>query len=951
MKFTKKIFLIYILIIVFIFLSILFAYLFQIESNIKNYATYKTKLSSLILSEKEFKNFFLQKDKFINFDKIVKETKKFEETLNSLNNSELNKNFGNNFLEKLEIINTAYNDKLILIEDYKSLQASILNSMHYILDLNKSLQINDNFDLSFKTEINNIMFLVLHNFIDINSDFKNIFSKIDTIQKINNKYSDDRIKYFAIHSKKLVNLIIEATELSKESEKVLLEEPIISASLLLDKIYNNYLHKQLLIASLFFISSIAIMMILVKISFTTTRIKNELLAFKYAVEHSDNSIVLTDANKKILYVNENFETNSGYLKDELLGENPKILSSGLNDESTYKNLNQKLSNGERWEGEFVNKKKDGTLYYEKASIVPIFINEKIENYLAIKLNVTEYIQQREELIESSIVFENTEEGILITDEKQRITSSNKAFEKIFGYKKKELLGKKPSFLKSFKHDKFFYKKMWLSIKDTGCWKGKIYDKSKDGSIIPTWLSITAVKDKKGKTIKYISMHTNLQEIMQSQEKADYLAYHDSLTDLPNRIKLEEHLDHVISVANRDNLTMSILFIDLDRFKIINDTLGHQVGDVLLQNVSKRIKRVLRDTDMVARMGGDEFIVVLETARDKKSAAYVCQKILDTIKEPIKIGEHSLNTSASIGIAMFPDNGNNITTLIKNADTAMYHAKNLGKNNFQYYNEELSINIHYQLKIEQALKYAISRNELYLNYQPQYNLETRKIISFEALVRWNSKKIGFTGPDIFIPVAEDTGMIIEIGDFIFEQACSDFKKFKKINKELQYIAINISTIQFRDKYFVEKIKEIIARVDILPSQIELEITERYIMEFNESNMTVLEELRDLGFRMSIDDFGTGYSSMNYLTKLPIDIIKVDKSFVDGIPDDNNNMQISKAIIALSKSLGYKTVAEGIETKEQEETLLNLNCNIGQGYLFSKPLNYEDAVHFLKEKATI
>jgi len=949
MKLPKKISFINVLVIAFILLLSLLLYLFKIQNNIKDYSTYQTQFLNLVLVEKEFKNFFLQKDKFINFDKIVNETKKFEEILISLNNSNIDKDFGNKFIDKLKVINSAYKEKLELIEDYKSSQATILNSMHYIFDLNKYLQLDKKYDLSFKTKINDLMFLMLHNFIEIDSNLENLFIKIDDIQKINTQYNDKRIIYFTIHSKKLIQLIIKTIELSKQADNILLEEPILNASLELDRIYNNYLDKQLIISFLFFISSISIMGILIKIFISTTKIKNKLLAYKYAVEHSDNSIMLTDVNKKILYVNENFEITSGYKKDDILRKDPKLLSSGLNTKATYEELNKKLLAGEQWQGEFINRKKDGTLFYEKASILPIFINKKIENYLAIKLDITKYIKQREELKESSIVFENTEEGILITDVNQNILSVNNAFQKISGYTRKELIGKKPSLFKSFKHDKFFYKKMWLSIEEKGYWKGKVNNLIKNGSIIPTWLNITAVKNKDGKVIKYISIHTDLQEIMDTQEKADYLAYHDSLTNLPNRIKLEEHLSHVISVATRDKLTMSILFIDLDRFKIINDTLGHQIGDRLLQNVSKRIKEVLRDNDMLARMGGDEFIVVLETARNKKSAAYVCQKILDTLKEPIKVGEHMLNTSASIGVAMFPDNGNNIMTLIKNADTAMYHAKDLGKNNYQYYNEELSINIHEQLKIEQALKHSISNKELYLNYQPQYDLKTKKIISFEALVRWNSEKIGFIPPDQFIPVAEDTGMIIDIGDFIFEQSCMDFIKFKEINNELQYIAINISSIQFRDKHFINKIKRIIKRVNIVPSEIELEITERYIMEFNESNITILEELRELGFRMSIDDFGTGYSSMNYLSKLPIDIIKVDKSFVDGIPDDNNNIQISKAIIALSNSLGYKTVAEGIETKEQEESLLSLNCDIGQGYLFSKPLSYDNAIEFLKEKA--
>ena len=253
----------------------------------------------------------------------------------------------------------------------------------------------------------------------------------------------------------------------------------------------------------------------------------------------------------------------------------------------------------------------------------------------------------------------------------------------------------------------------------------------------------------------------------------------------------------------------------------------------------------------------------------------------------------------------------------------------------------------QLKIEQALKFALPNDEIYLNYQPQYTLKDRKIIAFEALVRWNSKKLGFTGPDAFIPIAEDTGMIIEIGEFIFEQACKDFIKFKEVHNELKYIAINISSIQFRDKKFISKIKNILKRTNILASQVEIEITERYIMEFNTLNLNILGELRELGFRMSIDDFGTGYSSMNYLSKLPIDIIKVDKSFVDDIPQDNNNVQISKAIIAISKSLGYENVAEGIETKEQEDCLLSLDCAIGQGYLFSRPLDFENAIKFLKE----
>ena len=947
MEFKKKTLFIYLLIFSFILIFGLFAYLFKIENNIKNYSQYKKDIINLLFIEKEFKHFFLEKYQFVNFDEIVKETTNFELTLNSLFKSNIENDLGKVLIEELDLVKLAYKKELSLIEDYKSMQASTLNSLYYLIDLNKTIQLNKKYDKEIINSIDNIAFSILHNFIGIENNLKELLVKIESLEKKNILLDDIKLKYFIIHSKKFISLSKKSSKIRENSKGITLDKKLNNFSSTLDNIYKNYLEQELIISILFFISCILIMFSLIKIYLNTLKVKNELLAFKYAVEHSDNAIVLTDVDRNILYVNENFESNTGYYKDEILGQNPKILASGLSEKEVFVDLNKKLNDGKKWEGELINRKKDGTIYYEKASIVPIFINNKLQNYLAIKLDVTQYVKQREELKESSIVFNNTQEGILITDSKQRILLVNNAFQNISGYTKEELLGKKPSVLKSNKHDRIFYKKMWLSINEKGYWKGKVYDQAKDGTIFPTWLNITAVKDKKGNISKYISIHTNLQDIIENQEKADYLAYHDSLTNLPNRIKLEEHLSHVISVAKRDKSSMSILFIDLDRFKIINDTLGHQVGDRLLQNVASRIKKTLRDTDMVARMGGDEFIVVLETAREKKEAAYVCQKILNTIKDPIKIGEHTLNTSASIGIAMFPSNGDNISTLVKNADTAMYHAKKEGKNNYQYYNTELSIDMRDQLKIEQALKFALPDDEIYLNYQPQYTLKDRKIIAFEALVRWNSKKLGFTGPDAFIPIAEDTGMIIEIGEFIFEQACKDFIKFKEVHNELKYIAINISSIQFRDKKFIFKIKNILKRTNILASQVEIEITERYIMEFNTLNLNILGELRELGFRMSIDDFGTGYSSMNYLSKLPIDIIKVDKSFVDDIPQDNNNVQISKAIIAISKSLGYENVAEGIETKEQEDCLLSLDCAIGQGYLFSRPLDFENAIKFLKE----
>lgn len=920
-----------------ILLAGLFLYLFKIEDSVKNYDNYKNSLMQLRLINNDFTNFLNINSKLINFDEIVQKTNSFEIHLNNLIKSYIKKDFGIEFNEHLKDIQNKYYKKIELLEDFKSRHATRLNSIHFLFDLNNSISESKSLDKELKNIVNNITFLLIQDYVNINENETIIYKNLEYIQHRN---IDSKIDYFDKHTRKVLELKEQLKKILEESLSIRLNESITKTSNSLEIAYDKELFYQLIIALLFFILSVILVIIMVKLYLNTIKIQNELQAFKYAVQHSDNSVVLTDANKNILYVNEIFESNSGYEKEEVLGNKPKVLQSGLTPESRYKQLNENLSNGKKWEGEFINKRKDGSIFYEKASIVPIFLNGEVVNYLAIKLDITKYIKQQEELKESAIVFENTQEGILIIDRSGDIISANKAYEDISGYKIDELIGTKPNVLTTNRHDKMFYKKVLTHLNRNGYFKGKVNDIAKDGTLIPTWLNITAVRNEDGKILKYISIHTNLQEIIDTQEKADFLAYHDSLTSLPNRVMLEEHLNHVIDASKRNNYSVALLFLDLDRFKIINDTLGHNVGDKLLIEVSSRIKSVLRQSDMLARMGGDEFVIVLESAKNKSSAGFVCEKILEIVKQPVKIDNFKLNTSASIGVAMFPSDGDDMQALIKNADTAMYYAKKQGKDTFEYYDEKLSEDVHDQLVIEQALKQAIQKYELYLNYQPQYDLNTKKTRSFEALVRWNNDKLGFVSPATFIPVAEDTGLIVPIGEFIFKKACEDFMKFKQIDTTLEYIAINISSVQFRSSDFLNNIKAIIKEIGIKPSQVELELTERYIMDFGKDSITLLNELKSLGFKMSIDDFGTGYSSMSYLSKLPIETIKIDKAFIDYIPKNNNNLQITKAIIALSKSLGYKTVAEGIEYPEQEDVLSDLGCDIGQGYFYAKPQSFED-----------
>ncbi|RXJ90247.1 diguanylate cyclase [Arcobacter sp. CECT 8983] len=927
------------------FILCLFVYLYHIENSIKNYRIYKKGMNDLKFINLYLDNFLEKQDKFVNFDKIVKNTKEFNQIIDDILSSEIKTEFSSIVYFELAEAQTIFAEKLEYIERYKSLQASNLNSIYFIYDLNqhfnKSKISNEN-----KVLINQTLFILMQSFINLNDNKELLSKNLKFINKLAEKEKDKRLELLYIHTKKTIEKIEKINIIKKRVNELNLSKKLEKVDAFLVDSYNKKIKIQLFIASLFFLFLIFMIIVIYFEHKITRKIKNELLAFKYAVENSDNSIILTDPNQNIIYVNENFELNSGYTKEEVLGLNPRFLSSGSKS-GTYKQLKEKLQKGEKWEGEFINKRKNGSIFYEKASIVPIFLNNKLVNYLAIKLDITKYVKQKEKLELSSIAFDNVQEGILICDGDKKIITVNSAFENISGYDKSELIGMTPTILQSGRHDKVFYSRMWGSIINNGYWRGKIYDRRRDGEIIPIWLNITAIKDKNGKFNRFIAVHTNLKEIIETQEKADFLAYHDPLTNLPNRAKLEEDLGYSISLAKRNKSNLFVLFIDLDRFKIINDTLGHQIGDELLKVLAKRLKMILRGTDSVFRMGGDEFIVTLDSSPTKKAAGYVCGRILELITEPIKVKGHILNTSASIGVSMFPDDGVDISTLIKNADTAMYHAKEKGKNNFQYYDKQLSVDVHEQLKIEQALKGVLQREELYLCYQPQYLLNTKEIISFEALVRWEHPELGCIPPDKFITIAEDTGMIVDIGKYIFKTACKDFVSFKKINPKLKYMAINISSVQFKDKNFVDDVLKIVKMYNLKPSEVELEVTERYMMEFTKNNMDTMNNLRDLGFRFSIDDFGTGYSSMSYLTKLPIDVIKVDKAFIDDTPEDNGNVQISSAIVALSKSLGYSVIAEGIEYENQENYLKQIDCNMGQGFLFSKPLTFNKTKELLEK----
>ncbi len=823
----KKIDKITALLLVFIlFTIVLFTYLIKIDNYIQHHAKHHYSATKLQLLNKRFDNFILGQATFINYDNINESTSSFEKNLELLSPTSEDLFNSLQYNKLLQDVVRLYKIKLNAIEYYKSQNAQLLYSIHYLFDLNLAILESTQIDKEYIDITNKTFLLLIKFYINTNVDKNIIIKNIELLKSALKDNYTIELEMFVMHVEIDLNRITGFSKIKKQQEEERLEHALEKLQIYLDNNYNHNIFIEKIIVILFFGIALVILYILITMNRRALKMRDELSGFKAAIENSYNSIVITDANSNITYVNDVTMHETGYSREELIGENPRILKSGIKSKSFYKEMHNALNNGEKWEGEFINKRKNGSLYHEKASIVPIYKDDELVSYLAIKLNITDYIE--------------------------------------------------------------------------------------------------------------------------AKRKVEHMAYHDSLTSLPNRANLEEYLQHRIIAAMRENRKIALLFIDLDRFKNINDTLGHKVGDELLVEVSRRMKNTVRESDMLSRFGGDEFVIIIENFNDGYTIAYICEKILNLFKVPIQTEQHLLNITLSIGVSIFPDDARDSTTLFKYADIAMYKAKDAGKNTYRYYKKELSIVAHNRLNIEQALKVAMKNSEFYMMYQPQYKLSDKSIVGLEALVRWNSDSLGSVTPDKFIPICEDIGYILELGLFIFKQSCIDFLTFQKESKSLKSISINISAVQLYQDRFLDDIIAIAEEVSIDTGSIVLEITESHIMKNINDTMRLLNRLKEKGFAISIDDFGTGYSSLSYLKLFPISELKIDKSFVDNLPHDKDDVAITKSILTLSQSMGYSNIAEGIENTIQEQFLLQSNCLIGQGYYFCKPLIKKDLINFLSSK---
>jgi diguanylate cyclase (GGDEF)-like protein/PAS domain S-box-containing protein len=553
------------------------------------------------------------------------------------------------------------------------------------------------------------------------------------------------------------------------------------------------------------------------------------------------------------------------------------------------------------------------------------------------------------LRQSAAVFENASEGVLITDTDANIVAVNQAFTEITGYTEAEVVGRNPRILKSGCHDRAFYADMWSSLLQRGGWKGEISGRRKNGEVFPKWQTITGIKNENGELTHYVSVFSDISHIKESEQKLHHLAHHDSLTGLPNRMLLLARLEHSLQHASREGSNVAVMFLDLDHFKKINDSFGHPAGDKLLQMVAGRLLNSVRKDDTVARLGGDELTIILGSLNDANYAATAANKILERLAKPFHLEGQDVFVSASIGISIYPQDGKDTTSLLKNADTAMYMAKNEGRQRYHFYSRELTDKACEALALESQLHRALAHEELFLQYQPQISLSDGRIVGVEALLRWQHPEIGLVSPDKFIPLAEQSGLIGPIGKWVMHTACSQAKAWQDQGLERIRMSVNLSGRQLARADIVDEVREVLAATGLDPAYLELELTESSVMTHAGQAASTLDALRALGTTIAIDDFGTGYSSLAYLKRFAVDRLKIDRSFVRDIPEDMNDVALAKAIIALAQSLNLDVVAEGVETEAQRELLKSLGCHEMQGFLFSAPRAASDLTDLLTNES--
>lgn len=557
------------------------------------------------------------------------------------------------------------------------------------------------------------------------------------------------------------------------------------------------------------------------------------------------------------------------------------------------------------------------------------------------IDMTEQMRATEAMRLTTKVFESSTEGILVTDASARVLQANPAFTLITGHEVEHIVNKVPPMLDRGNQE------LWLALNEHGVWQGENWDRRKDGDRYPQWLTVSAVRNERNEVTNYVVVFSDITTRKQAEDRLNYLANHDPLTGLANRALFMERLQQALAHAHRNTQVVALIFMDLDRFKIINDTLGHAIGDKLLQTVGKRIRSCARAEDTIARFGGDEFTILLEDIGEELDVTGFVQKVLNAFSTPLMLEGHEIFVTPSVGISLYPNDGVDAQSLLKNADAAMYRAKDLGRNNYQFFTADMNSRASTRLAIENSLRKALERKEFRLYYQPQVNIETGRITSMEALLRWQHPEFGLFQPAQFIPIAEETGLIIPIGEWVLRTACAQTKLWHREQLPLR-VAVNLSGRQILQSDLLAMVKNVLEETGLDPTFLELEITESVAMEYAEETIAMLRELKDMGIRIAIDDFGTGYSSLSHLKRFPIDTIKIDRSFVRDITTGEDDANITGAMIAMAHSLKLEAIAEGVESAAQLEFLQAHACGSAQGFFFNHPLPADKLAQVLRNQ---
>jgi diguanylate cyclase (GGDEF)-like protein/PAS domain S-box-containing protein len=666
------------------------------------------------------------------------------------------------------------------------------------------------------------------------------------------------------------------------------------------------------------------------------------------LRNASDGIHILDYDGNNIEVSDSFCTMLGYTREELIGMNVSQWDVDMSYDRLMSNIRLQFTQKSRSLFESRHRRKDGTIIDVEISSFPLELEGKPVLFNSSR-DISERKHTEHQLQIAATAFES-QEGMIITDANSLILRVNQAFVAITGYTSGEVIGKNPKILSSGRQDANFYISMWEKIKSTGFWDGEIWDRRKNGEIFPEYLSITAVKDKLGITTNYVATLSDLTQRKADEDKIEHLALFDHLTLLPNRRQLIDRLSKALSKSASSGQEGAILFIDLDNFKNLNDTLGHDMGDLLLQQVAQRLLDSVREEDTVARLGGDEFVVMLEdlskfpleAAAQIKS---VGEKILASLRTSYQLGDHLYRCTPSIGATLFDSHFDALDELFKQADIAMYQAKVSGRNTLRFFDTQMQDSIIARTTLEKDLHTALDHGQFQLYFQPQVD-NALNILGAEALIRWFHPERGLVSPAHFIPLAEETGLIISIGEWVIDRACAQLKFWQQSSRTCNFdLAVNVSALQFRQADFAQHVFSCVKRHAIDPSHLKLELTEGMLVDDIQDVINTMSVLKEFGIKFSLDDFGTGYSSLQYLKRLPLDQIKIDQSFVREIASDGSDKAIVQSIIAMSQSLGVSVIAEGVETEDQQRILLNLGCNHFQGYLFGKPVPIEQFEVFL------